>query len=80
MVDAKAPILGYILGLWIDYGLIYWLIYCCHGDQLSPFSQLISRSCDHHFKHLFGKSLSLLSMIEQIPSCRCLKGVVIEAL
>ena len=21
-----------------------------HGDQLSPFSQLIDRSCDHHFE------------------------------
>ena len=21
-----------------------------HGDQLSPFSQLIGRSCDHHFE------------------------------
>ena len=26
-------------------------------DQLSPFSQLIGRSCDHHFVHLFGKSV-----------------------
>ena len=41
--------LNWILGLWIDYDKIdYWsIIVMC--DQLSPFSQLIGRSCDHHF-------------------------------
>ena len=52
----------------------------CHGDQLSLFSQLIGRSCDHHFVHIFGKSLLLLSMSEEVSSYACLKGVVIKAL
>ena len=52
----------------------------CHGDQLLSFSQLISRSCDHHFVHSFGKSLSLLSMSKEITSYKCLKGVIIKAL
>ena len=48
------------------------------GDQLLQFSQLIGRSCDHHFVHLFGKNLSLLSMSEEISSYRCLKRVVVR--
>ena len=49
------------------------------GDQLSPLCQLISRSCDH-FVPLFGKSLQLLAMSEEISSYRSLNGVVMKAL
>ena len=35
--------------VWIDYNLINYLIDYCHGDQLSLFSQFISRLCDHYF-------------------------------
>ena len=52
------------LGLRIDYDLIDY----CRGDQLSPLFQLIGKSCDHHFVHLFGKRLSLLSMSEEISN------------
>ena len=66
---------GYIsVGLWINYEIY------CHGDQLSSFSQLIGGSCDHHFVHLFGKSLSLLSKSEEISNYRSLKRVVNKAL
>ena len=50
------------------------------GDQLSPLCQLFGRSCDHHLVPLFGKSLQLLAMSEEISSYRCLNGVVMKAL
>ena len=36
------------------------------GDQLLTLCQLIGRLCDHHFVPLFGKSLQLLAMSEEM--------------
>ena len=40
------------------------------------YSQLISRSSDHHFVPSFGMNWGLLAMSEEISSYRCLKGVM----
>ena len=45
-----------VLGLWIDYDLIDNQSIIVMGDQLLPFSQLISRSCDHYFVPSFGRN------------------------
>ena len=68
-----------ILGLWIDYDKIDYRSIIVMGDQLSPFSQLIGWSCDHHFVPLFWWEF-IIAMSEEISNCRWIKGVDITAL
>ena len=50
------------------------------GDQLSPFSQLISWSYDHHFVHLFWWKFIITTAMSEGLYIKLQKGVVIKAL